>query len=170
MFSESVHRNDFSHSSYPHIVEDYSVSITTLVPKSPWETLALPFFIHLFSAASTSLRSEGLLSCIPDLYRQSDPYSPLHLAVSAAADANAAGKLTDQTAIIQARHKHLRALDTIQIALQDHNQALQDTTLCSMFVLTIFEVGSSSGLRLLLTFSVYQRRYDIGPWISYCRI
>lgn len=116
-----------------------SPSLQTLA--SPWDELSIPLFLNLFASSSSTSQGQSILSFLPKLVQHSSSDSALLLAVHAAADANAAGKLTDQKAIYQARRKHLLALDAVQRALQDPESALQDATLCSLFVLTLFEVS-----------------------------
>ena len=118
-----------------------SPSPTLQTLSSPWDELAIPLFINLFASSSSSSHGQSILSFLPNLIRQSSPDSALLLAVHAAADANASGKLTDHKAIYQARRKHLLALDAVQRALQDPQSASQDDTLCSLFILTLFEVS-----------------------------
>ena len=114
-----------------------------LVPRSPsmpWEPLALPLFVNFYTTFAGTGKYQGLMSFVPGLYSQSSPDSCLHLAISAAADANAVRKLTDTRAMYQARAKYLAALNAAQRAIQDPVDALRDSTLCCLFMLTIFEV------------------------------
>ncbi|KEF51366.1 uncharacterized protein A1O9_12515 [Exophiala aquamarina CBS 119918] len=105
----------------------------------PWAHLALPLFINLYSTSSVQDPKQGLLTFLPSLYANSNPGSPLHLAVSAATDANAVRKLTDLEAIHQARRTHVKALVAVQKAIEDPQEVTKDTTLCSLFILTLFE-------------------------------
>lgn len=107
----------------------------------PWTHLALPLFINLFTTSPGRDSKQGLLTFLPKLYQKSPPDSPLHLAVSAATDANAVRKLTDLEAIFQARRTHVKALVAVQKAIDDPQTATKDTTLCSLFILTLFEVS-----------------------------
>lgn len=109
--------------------------------QQPWTHLALPLFINLFTTSLGRDSKQGLLTFLPRLYRDSTPDSPLQLAVSAAKDANAVRKLTDHEAIFQARRSHVQALVAVQKAIEDPNTATKDTTLCSLFILTLFEVS-----------------------------
>lgn len=155
LIAEALHRPDFfvnetqalslsrqSTRSGPR--SDSSASSDSLVPRSPstpWESLALPLFFNLFTAPNlTSLDSQGLMMFIPMLYSQAAPESCLHLALSAASDANAADKLTDKTVMVRARHKHVAALAALQRAIRDPISARDDATLCALLVLTLFEV------------------------------
>jgi hypothetical protein len=107
----------------------------------PWTQLALPLFINLFTTSPGRDSKQGLLTFLPKLYQKSEPDSPLRLAVSAATDANAVRKLTDLDAILQARRTHVKALVAVQKAIEDPQRATKDTTLCSLFILTLFEVS-----------------------------
>ena len=111
----------------------------------PWTQLALPLFINLFTTTSVQDPKQGLLTFLPRLYANSTPGSPLHLAVSAATDANAVRKLTDLEALHQARRTHVKALVAVQKAIEDPREATKDTTLCSLFILTLFEVSGGGG-------------------------
>lgn len=107
----------------------------------PWEQLAVPLFFNLFTTSAIVANDQSFLHILPQLFGQSDPDSSLHRAVSAAADANAVRKLTDDKATLRARRKHLMALEAVQKAIQDPVDAFKDSTLCSLFVLTLFEVS-----------------------------
>ncbi|KAK5050784.1 hypothetical protein LTR84_003343 [Exophiala bonariae] len=107
--------------------------------QQPWTHLALPLFINLFTTSLGRDSKQGLLTFLPRLYRGSTSDSPLQLAVSAATDANAVRKLTDHEAIFQARRSHVQALVAVQKAIENPKTATNDTTLCSLFILTLFE-------------------------------
>jgi hypothetical protein len=109
--------------------------------QQPWTHLALPLFINLFTTSLGRDSKQGLLTFLPRLYRTSTADSPLQLAVSAATDANAVRKLTDHEAIFQARRSHIQALVAVQKAIENPKTATHDTTLCSLFILTLFEVS-----------------------------
>ncbi|EXJ79062.1 hypothetical protein A1O3_08563 [Capronia epimyces CBS 606.96] len=122
---------------------DYQFQFPRLIPPAPstqWESLVLPLFFNLFSSSPGFTKYDGLMSFLPRAYTQSSPGSCLHAAVAAAADANAFRKLTGSRALLQARHKHLIALSAVQRAIQDPVEAVQDSTLCSLYVLTLYEV------------------------------
>lgn len=109
--------------------------------QQPWTHLALPLFINLFTTSLGRDPKQGFLTFLPRLYHSSTPNSALHLAVSAATGANAIRKLTDPDDILHARRSHVQALAAVQKAIEDPKTATKDTTLCSLFILTLFEVS-----------------------------
>jgi hypothetical protein len=110
-------------------------------PTSPWKPLALPLFFNLFTAGEGMYQYQGFMPYLPTLYNQSGPTSCLHLSISAAAEANAVRKLTGDDALMAARRKYAFALAAVQRALEDPVEGVQDATLTSLFILTLFEVG-----------------------------
>ena len=108
-------------------------------PISPWEELALPLFFNLFTAGD-AYKYQGFMPHLPAVYNRSSSTSCLHLAVSAAVEANAVRKLTGDDAMTQARRKYSLALGAVQRALEDPADAVEDATLFSLMILTLFEV------------------------------
>ena len=107
----------------------------------PWELQALPLYFSLYDISSGSRGDYSNIGYMQRLFCSSSPCSALHLATSAAADANALYKLTDSRAIIHARQTYVQALTAVQQALNDPVLALEDSTLCALQALTLFEVS-----------------------------
>jgi hypothetical protein len=112
-------------------------------PSLPFRTLLLGNFFYHYTLPPTEFDPQGFMPFMPHLYAMAADNSCLKLAVEATALANAAcqWRLHDQLA--RARFYYGQALAGLNAALRNAETAIVDATLCTLMVLTIYEVRQS---------------------------
>lgn len=111
----------------------------TRTPSPSLEDLAVPLFFDSFTTSESP--HSGMMTFLPQMYAHSDQDSCLRLAIDANAHATATRQLRVFDNMPLARTKHVAALTAVRNALSQDTSAAQDSTLCCLYLLTLFEVG-----------------------------
>lgn len=131
-------------------------SLTThRVADSTWEERALCFFFDQYTSGEEPDEAMSYLSFLPSLYsacRENGSDSPTALCLRNAVDATALMTLSNHVnaapLVVRARQHYGNALQGLQAALYEKNDAVKDETFASMVLLALFEdiTGERNGL------------------------
>lgn len=144
--ASSLDAIDFSDFPFRSLLEEQTIS-TDASPGSVGSTdlQGVEYFFHNFVIHPSNSDACGWLSSLPQLYSTAPDGSCLKLAVQAASLAYAGPNLATQTDLSEARKYHGKALLALREALLNHQKVLEDSTLCTVMVLVVYEVRNFLG-------------------------
>lgn len=112
-------------------------------PGLPFRSLLLENLFYHYTLPPTEFEPQGFMPFWSHLYAEAADNSCLKLAVEATALANAAHQWRLHDQLTRARFYYGQALAALNVALRDAEKAIGDATLCTLMVLTIYEVRQS---------------------------
>ena len=143
--ASSLDAIDFPDFPFGALLDEQTVSAGTS-PGSVGSTefQRVEYFFHNFVLQPSNIDRYGWLTSLPRLYATVGDDSCLRLAVLAASLAYTGPDSAPQTDLSEARQYHGKALWALRKALLDPQEVLEDSTLCAVMVLVVYEVRNSS--------------------------
>jgi hypothetical protein len=115
-----------------------------MLPSDVTNSRYVSLVLNLFSIETDSGRLYGPLELLPTLIDQASEDSCLKLAIKAFAGAYASNQRGDSSIDHKAALAYGRALKSTNKALQDPQQQTQDSTLLTVWLLSVYEVSGST--------------------------